>query len=299
MIANFGTYIEPLTIKSIKLLDGSNKQINFIPYSKKVLSDDTCYLLIEVLDEVMENNYWSIKNVKPNNVNVYAKTGTTSFDKQVALKNNIPSNASKDKWLASFTKDYSIACWSGFESIIKDEHTYFDKNSNDGEILKTFTKNIYSKIAKQNQYFQKPDSLTYVNVIKGTHLLPTDQIDDDFIETSLYKNAYVPTTYFKENQISDLVNYDYFILDDAINFIFNIEKENNEYNVIFDEQKILGNKYVYIDIYEDFVYKNTLKCEKIMTINLNKNSHYSFDIYFKYDKGLIDGKKVNISFIYN
>ena len=130
MIARGGTYIEPLTIKSIKLLDGSNKVINFSPIVKEnILSKETCCLLIDVLDQVMDNNYWSIKACKPSNVNVYAKSGTTSFDHNVAINNNIPTNASKDKWLASFTSDYSIACWTGFDEIVKDKHTYFAKNS--------------------------------------------------------------------------------------------------------------------------------------------------------------------------
>ena len=297
MIARKGMYIEPLTVKYVKLLDGSNKVIEFNPYSKKALSEDTCYLLIDVLQQVMENNYWSIQNCKPQNVNVYAKSGTTSFDKHVAINNNIPTNASKDKWLASFTNDYSIACWTGFDKIIKNEHTYFAKNSSDAEILKTFTKTIYSKIAKKDKAFTIPNTLSEVEIVKGSHYLATNQVNESYIEKAIYKKDFIPNEYFKEPIITETVKYDYFVYDDSITFIFDVEKVNN--NSIFDYEKILGSKNIYIDIYENFMYSKTIQAEKIMTILLNKNSHYQFDIYYRYENGLIDGNKVNLSFTYN
>ena len=299
MIARGGIYIETLTVKYIKLLDGSNKTINFTPINKKVLSEDSCYLLTDVLKQVMDNNYWSINSCKPHNVNLYAKSGTSSFDKETANKYNIPTNASKDKWLASFTKDYSIACWTGFDKLIKDEHTYFDKNSTDADILKSFTKTIYSKIAKQNIDFIMPISLKEVEIVKGSHYLATDQVNKDYIEKAIYKKDYVPNTYFVEPRIEETVNYDYFIIDDYINFVFNNDNKSFDYNVIFDYEKILGNKNIYIDIYENFVYKETINAKKIMSIPIHRNNHYQFDIYYKYENGLIDGSKVTLSFIYN
>lgn len=300
MIARGGTYIEPLTIKSIKLLDGSNKVINFSPTIKEnILSKETCYLLTDVLKQVMDNNYWSIKMCKPINVNVYAKSGTSSFDQSVALNNNIPTNASKDKWLASFTSDYSIACWTGFDEIVKDKHTYFAKNSTEADILKTLTKQIYANIAKENITFERPSTLQEVYIVKGSHLLATNQVNDKCIEKAIYKKEYVPTTYFEEPLIEEKVEYDYFILDDQINFIFNETKQENEYNKIFDLEKILGKKNIYIDIYIDFTYKETIKAEKIMTIPIKRNDHYTFDIYYKYENGLLDGNKSSLNLIYS
>lgn len=300
MIARGGTYIEPLTIKSIRLLDGSNKEIVFTPTIKEnILSNETCYLLIDVLKQVMDNNYWSIKNCKPNNVNVYAKSGTTSFDYNLAISYNIPTNASKDKWLASFTSDYSIACWTGFDEIIKDKHTYFAKSSTEADILKVLTKSIYSNIAKENIFFEKPESLQEVYIVKGSHLLATNQVNDDCIEKALYKKEYVPTTYFEEPLIDEIVEYDYFVLNDEINFVFNDKKQKEGYDKIFDYEKILGNKNIYIDIYVDFAYKETIKAEKIMTIPIKRNDHYTFDIYYKYENGLLDGTKTSLNLIYS
>ena len=61
-------------------------------------------------------------------------------------------------------------------------------------------------------------------------------------------------------------------------------------NKILDYEKILNGINIYIDIYENGFYKETIKAEKIVTIPLN-NSYYHFDIYYKYTNGFLDGVK--------
>lgn len=296
MITRKGLYIEPLAVKSIKLLDGSEKEFNFVPYSKKVLSEDTCYLLIDVLNQVMENNIWSIKDCKPNNVNVYAKTGTTSFDKSLREKLNYPLSASKDRWLASFSKDYSIVCWSGFDEYLKNEKTYFLSGSNASNLVKKFSKLIYSKIAKNNQSFTQPDSLKEVKIVKGSNYLATDMVDNKYVINALYKESFVPTKYFEEPLIEQSVSFDYFILNNTINFIIHKENNNNEYNVIYDLNKIMGGRDVYLDVYKSGIYEQTIMLDNISSIELELNNFYQFDIYYKYKNGLLNGKKERIEF---
>ena len=296
MLTRNGLYIEPLAVKSIKLLDGSERTISFAPYSKKVLSEDTCYLLIDVLNQVMEANMWSIADCKANNVNVYAKTGTTSFDKSLKEKLNYPSSASKDRWLASFSKDYSVVCWSGFDEYLKDEKTYFLSGSSASNLVKKFSKLIYSKIAKTNQTFKKPETLKEVKIVKGSNYLATDFIDKKYIVNALYKEGYLPTQYFEEPLIEERVSFDYFILDNTINFITSNQNNIKEFNVIYDIDKIMGGKDVYLDVYKSGIYEQTILLDKISSYNLETNNYYQFDIYYKYKNGLLNGKKERIEF---
>ena len=247
----------------------------------------------------MDDNIWSINDCKPNNVNVYAKTGTTSFDKKIIDENNYPANASKDRLLASFTNDYSIACWAGYDYYLKDKKTYFLSNETKSNLPKKFTKLIYSKIALPNQVFKMPEGLVKAKVVLGSNCLATNNINKDYITYALYKKEFAPTSYFKETQINEMVNFDYFIINNEINFIFNQENKNEKYKVIFDQEKIFGGKSIFVDVYVDGLYSHTIKCEeKIITIPL-QNSYYRFDIYYKYNLGIIDGVKETISFIYN
>ena len=295
MIARNGLYIEPLTVKYIKLLDGSDRTIYFKPYKQQVLSETTCYLISDVLKQVMDQNIWSIQDCKPKNVNVYAKSGTTSFDSKLLDKLNYPASASKDKWLASYTSDYTIAAWTGFDKYLKDEKTYFVSTDSAANINKKFTKQIYDIIAKENVELQKVDGLVEVDIVKGSNLLATSQVNPYYITKALYKKEAVPKEYFKEPIIENIVEYDYFIINDEITFIFNEKDDKEEYSSLFDYEKILNGKNIYIDIYENGFYKETIKCEKIVTIPLN-NSYYQFDIYYKYTNGFLDGKKTTLDF---
>ena len=295
MISRNGLYIEPLTVKYIKLLDGSDRIIYFEPYKQQVLSETTCYLISDVLKQVMDQNIWSIQDCKPKNVNVYAKSGTTSFDSKLLDKLNYPASASKDKWLASYTSDYTIAAWTGFDTYLKDEKTYFLSTDSAANINKKFTKQIYDIIAKENVELQKVDGLVEVDIVKGSNLLATSQVNPHYITKALYKKEAVPKEYFKEPIIEDIVEYDYFIINDEITFIFNEKDDKEEYSSLFDYEKILNGKNIYIDIYENGFYKETIKCEKIVTIPLN-NSYYQFDIYYKYTNGFLDGKKTTLDF---
>ena len=296
MIARKGLYIEPLAVKKIKLLDGSNKEIVFSPYTKKVLSEETCYLLIDSLKQVMDANIWSISDCKPSGVNVFAKTGTTSFDKNTIIEKNYPTSASKDRLLASFTKDYSIACWTGYDEYLKDKQTYFLSGQNKANITKKFSKLIYQKIAKRNQSFDMPVGLKKVDIVLGTDLLATSNVDQKYVKTAIYKKNFLPTEHYKEKQITDKVQFDYFILNNEVNFVFPNENNDNKYNVIYDEEKVMGGKIVCIDVFlnNNYIYTYTTD-KKIITIPI-ENGYYNFDIYYKYNLGLLDGVKESISF---
>lgn len=297
MLSRNGLYIEPLAVKSIKLLDGSNIKIDFKADSKKVLSDTTCYLINNVLSQVMKKNIWSIEDCKPKGLNVVAKSGTTSFDKKMLENYNFPSNASKDRWIASYSPNHTVVVWSGFDEYIKGKQTYFIPSSDESNIVKKFTRLIYEKIPSNNKQFDKPDGLVEVDIVKGSNLLATNQVENKYIVKAFYKENNVPTKYFEEYPIEEKVTYDYFINDDEITFIINNENKQTSYNKIFDYDKILGGKNVYIDIYENNLYVETKQIEKIITIPL-RNSYYQFDIYYKYKNGFLDGIKDSLNFIY-
>ena len=298
MLANSGIYTLPMCVRKIKLLDGSNKEIYFTKESKKVLDESTCYLVSDVLNQVMKKNIYSINLCKPKNINVFAKTGTTSFDSKTKEKLNYPSDASKDKWLASYSKNYSVVFHAGFDEYLKDKKTYFANNSKIADTLKTLTKSVYTLIENENETFSKPDDLVEVNIVKGSNLLATSQVDKNYIVKALYKKDSVPKNYFVEPTINEKVNYDYFILNDEITFIFNEDKKEQQYNKVFDYEKILNGKNIYLDIYIDGFYTQTIKCDQIKTIPL-QNSYYHFDIYYKYENGFNKGVMEELDIIYN
>ena len=67
-------------------------------------------------------------------------------------------------------------------------------------------------------------------------------------------------------KLSDLADVSFIPLggEDSINFL---------------TSSVSITKNIYIDVYVDFTYKETIKAEKIMTIPIKRNDHYTFDIY--------------------
>lgn len=298
MIARMGTYIEPLTIKSIKLLDGSNKTINFTPIKKRILDETSCYLLTDCLLQVMDNNIWNIKACKADNVIMVGKTGTSSFDKKTIKEFNYPEKAAKDRLLASYSVDYTIASWSGFDETLKDKKTYFYNNSYENNLVKRFNKYIFSLINDKNIAFKIPYGLEQCNIVKGSNnILSTLQVEKDYQEKALFKSDSLPNEYFKEILIQDMVNFDYFVLEDNINFFINNTDNVIKYNTIYDYEKAIGGKNIYIDIYQDNTFIETILVnENILSYPINKKSNYQFDIYFRFKNGINKGPISTISF---
>ncbi len=106
MIANYGVYKTPITIKYVLDLS-TNKKIYPNLETKRLLNENSAFLINNTLRNVINNNYWNIALCKPLNVQVGAKTGTSNFDENFKKKMNYPLKASKDIWIAGFSKDYS------------------------------------------------------------------------------------------------------------------------------------------------------------------------------------------------
>ena len=141
MIANKGIYQKGFTIKRI-----INSKTGALLYSHKnektrVLSTASSDILTNILENVVENNYYGLGSLKIKDTPLYLKSGTSSFDSNLASSLGYPKNASKDLWIAGFAKDYSFAIWTGFDMPIKGEENYFKAGS---DTRKTLHKQILS-----------------------------------------------------------------------------------------------------------------------------------------------------------
>ena len=99
-IANGGNYIEPTFYTKVENSKGKiilkSKQ-----KSRKVYSEDTAYVLKELLTEPVNGENGTARTCKIDGMEVAAKTGTT--------------NDNYDKWLCGFTKYYTAVTWFGYD----------------------------------------------------------------------------------------------------------------------------------------------------------------------------------------
>ena len=256
MIANKGYYNEPYTIK--RIIDGSNGKTLYTHhnYKTKILETSTTDILTSILKTVVDNNYYGLGSLKMNNIPMYLKSGTSSFDKSVLNKYNYPSNASKDLWLAGFSKQFSFAIWTGFDSVKVGEKNYFNAGS---DVRKSYHKDILKYVISKatSEYGEIPYSneVSKVNIVKGTNLLPNDTTPNYLITEALFKKGYEPKETINPEPLKNIIDLELISYDDKLNVIFNdyivldLEKENT----IYSNSKVYGDIEFVIEI-NDTIY---------------------------------------------
>lgn len=248
MLARGGTYVKPYTIKRIIKQDDNTVLYTNSVEEKRVLSEESAYIISDVLKSVVDNNYYNMGTVKIENVEMHAKTGTSSFDKALLKELNYPSDASKDIWFAGYSADYTSVVWSGFDYPKKGKENYFKSGSDDRKYIprKIFSKTMNYQ-AKKGEKTVVPSGLSLVNIVKGTNYLPDYYTPNGMIVKAYYKKGDEPTETISPPPFEYIDNVDFILIGTNMNVsfehdIFNIQ--NNNLNK-FDYTKIYGN-YEYV-----------------------------------------------------
>ena len=117
--ANGGTYYEPYYISSITTQDGNVKR--FSSKGHQAMNKATAYMMTDMLKGVFTDSQGSGREANISGVNQAGKTGTTIYP-------GGNQSGVMDSWMAGYTKNYSIAVWTGYDrpqsaSPISDTYT--------------------------------------------------------------------------------------------------------------------------------------------------------------------------------
>ena len=282
MLANYGVYKTPTTIKYIENLD-TNEIIYPIVKEEKVLSESSTFLINNILRNVVNTNYWNIALAKPRNVEFGAKTGTSSFDENFKNKMNYPKNASKDIWISGFSKDYSIAIWSGFDQYLKNEKTYF-LNGNNNKIAKLICKKLMEEICDPSLKFYIPTSIETHNIVKGLYpyKLATNDLNFKGITSAYFKKGTSPLSYYEITPLPNLVNLDYIYYNDMLHIYF----DNYDYdktNKIYQRENLEGRITYNIELQFDNYTKTYTSLEPIIEVPYYPFLEYKISGYLSYE----------------
>ena len=152
-IANKGVYIEP---KLYTKVTDRNGNIVFKKQSKirDVMSVENAYILTDMLHTVVVGSEGTGSAAKLNGIDVAAKTGTTSDD--------------KDRWFTAFTPYYVGSVWFGY-----DTPEYINVSTNPGaKVWHDVMAEVHK--GKPNATFEKPAGVVNVTVCRDSGLLATD-----------------------------------------------------------------------------------------------------------------------------
>ena len=195
-IANGGYYIEPYTFTKIIYRDSGEI------YEQKVtktraMSAETAYMLTDVLKSTAEISLAG-RNII-NGVRLGGKSGTTNFTKQTQAEHGLPSNAVNDLWVASFSTEYAIALWYGYEKIYDNKPNlpnycagcYNTMNGDNKYLLYEIGKGVY----KDKTSLKMPSGVVKVELEKDcvNACLPSEFTPKDMRITELFKKGTEPT----------------------------------------------------------------------------------------------------------
>ena len=159
--ANGGTYYKPYYISSITTQDGSVKQFN--PKGKRAMNKATAYMITDMLKGVFTDSQGSATDARLDGVNQAGETGTTNY----------PGNSSQsgvmDSWMAGYTKNYSIAVWTGYDHPLEPGGSISEQYVKSAQLL---YKDLMQYLDSQNHAsdWTMPDTVEAVRV-KGKRQL--------------------------------------------------------------------------------------------------------------------------------
>ncbi|WP_182199382.1 penicillin-binding protein 1A [Paraliobacillus salinarum] len=223
---NEGVYNEPYSVTEIVYSDGQSEKFKSEP--KAAMSDATAYMITDMLKDVVNSGTGT--RAKVSGLPMAGKTGTTNLE---------DGPGSPDAWFAGYTRNYSIAVWSGYGGTNQ-------KALPNTNISQQIFKELMSHISegKDTPNFKKPSSVVEVAVEKGSNpaKLPSEYTPESQIVTELFKKGHEPSKtsekYDQLDPVSGLkaeydeeeniisVSWDY-DGDQDVSFIVNAGGDNN------------------------------------------------------------------------
>ncbi len=183
-----GYYIAPYSYTKVTLME-SGKTFEQKPEKVKVMSEETAYMITDMLISAAQSG---VGGVSVSGTQIAAKSGTTNLDSATTSKLGIPASATRDAWNITYSPEYAIALWIGYDTNTS-EH-YLTANIG-GRIRNAVMKAVGSKVYSKNMTFNTPSGIVAVEVEKETipTQLPSAYTPENLRTTEVFKEGTEPT----------------------------------------------------------------------------------------------------------
>ena len=198
--ARGGYYIEPYSFT--KIIFTEDNSVYEHKYKKQqAMSEETAYMITDILLTATKQGVGG--NIRVSNTDIASKTGTSTYDSSALKQHGVPSSASADNWVITYSPDYVISFWYGVDKLEKGKYT----DSIDAAIeRKKISALISNKIYKTNSHFTKPSGVIAAKYELETNpaALPSDYTPASLISTELFRKGTEPSEV--SNRFSQLEN---------------------------------------------------------------------------------------------
>lgn len=187
--ARGGYYVKPYSFTKVIYDDGS--VFEYKPDKEKVVSEQTSYMITSMLIDAANSPY-GLSGVGVAGTQIATKTGTTTIDDSAIQALGLPLGTIMDSWSASYSPEYSIALWYGYDTVSPEFHMNTTTGWNARtRLMGELVKNIYSA----NRTFKVPSGVVTKEVEKNTVplQLPSPYTPADMKMSELFKEGTEPT----------------------------------------------------------------------------------------------------------
>ncbi len=265
-IANSGNYIEPYFYTEVYDHNG-NLILKNEPETRKVLSDDTAYLVTDMLEDVITKGTGSKASLASIGIPVAGKTGTTSDDKDLAF--------------VGYTPYYTAGVMYGYDM----PRSIPGSTSAHVSIWQHIMYQIHTRKNLPATSFVEPPTIVRADICLDSGLLATELCYQDprgsRVVTEVFSSSNVPTDYCDVHKAVE-INVDDGLLateytpEEKVATIVGLDKKRNYYNT-----------YSYVDNYFSIV--EDAKYEIPTTYSDMYNEENTTPIIDPEDGLLIDG----------
>lgn len=187
--ARGGYYIEPYSFTKIIYQQTDEEYVH--KYEKvQAMSKETAYMITDMLVSATEAGVGGNLNVS--GTEIASKTGTSTYDASALKKYGVKSSASADNWVITYSPDYTISFWYGYDKLSSEYYT----DSIEAAIQrKKISALVGNKVYKKNSKFTKPSTVISSKYEKETipAELPSEYTPASLIGTELFKKGTEPS----------------------------------------------------------------------------------------------------------
>ncbi len=205
--ARGGTYIEPYSFTKLEYTN-SDETYTVKPTKRKAMSESTAYMINMMLKYAVTSGAVTTGTVS--GTDVASKTGTSTVDSSAKKANGITGSVIGDSWQMTYSPDYSIALWYGYENQITKD--YYLTQSEGSSNRRAISKILGSKILKTNSTWEKPTSVVSADIELETDPLelPSAATPTNLISNEYFKKGTTPSeTSIRFQQLENPKNLTY------------------------------------------------------------------------------------------
>ena len=209
-LANKGNYIQPHTIRKI-VYQGGSKVVENKTESVKVFSEESAFLMSNILGNAVSKNYYNLLGVLRSNYPVYGKTGTSDWGDS-GVQWGIPEGVMKDIWMVGYTSNYTVATWGGYDKPILGQQSYITVPVNNMNIPGNINKKLLDYIHQNNtpKGIEQPEGVTQIRHLTGRYpyTTPPEGTPESLISTGYINKKYAQLDTLTVDRLAALTSFD-------------------------------------------------------------------------------------------